>query len=213
MIIFATAYDEATTPNHRMARMVLSPDDTFLEKEEATRGALHTILGRTGGPMFAFSHGTDELLLAQGGKLTDAALTHEDALGALLRGRPVFAHACKTARVLGRAAATSGSLWWGYLEKVTAPSDIPGVAEILCELFKYVKASFACQPERSLVDLFFEGLRERCDAAKYMLDEISESDPNLPLMEAYLLITELESKLVAWVPGAAEPYNPPLASP
>jgi hypothetical protein len=159
-----------------------------------------------------FSHGTAELVRAHGGKQNAAALTHEDPLGTLLKGRPVFAHACETARVLGRSAAISGTLWWGYLEKVTTPSDIPGIREILLDLFRYVKASFARPAAQTSVDQFFSELRERCGAAKDALYDITVSDPDIPYMDAYQLVEELESKLVAWVPGATEPYKPPLVS-
>src|SRR5262245_8897154 len=112
MILFASAHDEPTRANHAIALRIQNDSDTFIEGDDATRENLWAALEVSNAPLFAMSHGDVDKLWAQGGNASSPALDTADL--SVLRGRPVFAHACFTARELGRRASKQGSFWWGY---------------------------------------------------------------------------------------------------
>jgi hypothetical protein len=210
MIIFASAYDEATRANHLVASRLQSADDVFLGAEHATRPALRGALAQTDEPLFAMSHGSDDMILAQGGSASAPALSADEVELAMLRGRSVFAHACLTGRELGKAMSRKGSIYWGYAVKVNAPEVHPQLLNIFVDVFSFIKSAFAHAKTGTSQDAFFAALRERCEAARDRLDDIDQPDGGFEVpMGAYQCLIQVERDLLVWAPGDEAPRTPP----
>ncbi|HSO00810.1 MAG TPA: hypothetical protein VLS89_21110 [Candidatus Nanopelagicales bacterium] len=209
MIIFASAYDEATHANHAVAKHVCSQGDLFLGAEDATRDSLHGALRTNDGPLLAMCHGLDDSLRAQGGASSPAAMAVDDGMLAELRGRAVFAHACLTGKRLGRAASEHGSTWWGYDIPVNAPENDPLLLPIFVEVFSFIKSSFGAARRDGEIDQFFLELHERCEDALYRLYEL-EQEREFPVpLGAHQCLIQIQKDLLVWIPQSYEPRFAP----
>ena len=143
MILFVSSHDEPTRANHAVGSQLAETGDTFLGADRATRVELHKVLETCDAPLFAMTHGRIDTLWAQHKEKQPAALL-ADTPGdiALLGTRPVFAHACWTARDLGRTACAGGCFWWGFQIPVSAPDDGEFATPLFVELFRFIKRSF-----------------------------------------------------------------------
>lgn len=209
MIVFASAYDEATRANHAVAERVRSEEDVFLGAEEATGENLHRALLEHDDPLFAMSHGLDDTIRAQGHDNMPPALATDGNSLSALKGRSVFAHACLTGRRLGRAASECGSVWWGYDVKVNAPEDDPLLLPVFVEVFSFVKCSFGTARSEEEVDQFFHELYERCEGALERLYAIEQDDGAEVPMGAHQCLIQIQQDLLVWTPGSDEPRFAP----
>lgn len=209
MIVFASAYDEATRANHAVAQRVRAEEDVFLGAEEATGENLHHALLVCDDPVFAMSHGLEDRIRAQGHDDTPPALAIDGESLSDLRGRPVFAHACLTGRRLGRVASERGSLWWGYDVKVNAPEDDPLLLPVFVEVFSFVKSSFGAARSEEGVDQFFHELYQRCEGALDRLYDIEQDHGTEVPMGAHQCLIQIQQDLLVWTPGSDEPRFAP----
>ncbi len=216
MILFVPAYDEPTRSNLAIAeRLTGAPNDLRLFAEDATESNLRRSLSRLDdgatAPLFAMSHGTKQALRAQGG---DAALSEDDlsSLG-LLAPRPVFAFACHTATVLGRAAASQGVIWWGYTGAIQSPVAEEPFRDLFVPIFDLLCVAFSCAATYEERRELLEQLHRRCRSAERAVDDALEADPAVDPSEALLCLLHLWDRLRIWVPGNDAPECHPAAKP
>jgi hypothetical protein len=201
MILFATAYDEATSCNLGVAARLRTGDCVRITEEHASRNVLERVLrAYPEWDLLAMTHGNRRTLRAQGGILPHA-IEQEDTK--TLRGRKVFAWACQTGAELGPAAARAGVIWFGFPVKIAAPPEnallqglLAGVLQRVVDRLPSVRCRSSC---------------------KILLDELV-ADANVVLETAELGDTQslqcfeqFQLRLEAWWPGDSEPIRPTTA--
>jgi hypothetical protein len=213
VIVFASAHDAPTRANHAVASRIRGEGDVFLEALGATREALWAALDASNAPLLAMSHGDVDKLFAQGGKEMPPALLVEEESLAILRRRPVFAHACYTARDLGKHASLRGSVWWGYQHPVLAPEEDPVLLPVFVEVFSFIKSAFPDAQTEEQQKQFLVELSELCQDALDRLDDIHDKGETIVPQDAHVCLLQVRKDLVVWRPGADEPLRSPHREP
>jgi hypothetical protein len=202
MILFAPAYDEATEASCRLAERFAGEASVAFFRTSATRlNLLDAVSAREGDDgVIAFSHGTEDTLVAQGSVV---ALNAHDA--ALLEGRRVLAYACHTSTGLGGAMAGGGVVWWGYTGTILAPPLGSGREEIFGPLFDYLVSTFLSGVGSSGLREVFTRLRALCRQAEKTLDVLFEA--GVARLEDYGCLLHIWNRLRVWLPGSHAPEH------
>lgn len=203
MILFAPAYDAATSANAAVLRQLARDGDTVLLDDEATRSHLHHALRSGDAPLFAMSHGRPSVVRAQGG---GPALETGDA--GTFAARSIYVFACHTAAEIGAEFAQAKSVWWGYTGAITAPPDSAGTRPHIVALFDLIRSRFPVARTCSERQSFLLELKEHCDR----IQEILDHDPPVDVMDSFLFLLHLWSRLRIWA-GDGTPEAHPEAPP
>lgn len=211
MIIFVTAYDEATEANLAVARLLTNSNQQIFA-QHATRDALWQALMQSGNAsIFAMSHGRRQFLRAHLGNAPHALmLGDERALGL----RRVFAWACLTSADLGVAAAKEGVIWFGFPVKIAAPSNNPRLQSMLAHVLQIVINGLDGVHDETTCRALLDQLVEYANNALLKIDILLESN-ELPESEYDSVVQQcfeqFQLRLEAWLPGYSEPVRPTRA--
>lgn len=203
MIVFVSAYDEATRANLAVARDLRLPHADRLIADGAVRTALHLALRANGAPLFAMSHGKPDHLCAQHcSHATDhVALSVQDV--SVLGSRSVFAYACHTAARLGPEVSSQGVTFWGYIREITAPDARDAFRGYFVRIFDYIGESFPGAGSAEQRRDVLERIKALCDEAALAVDEAADADPTLDVLETYQSLRDLWQYLRVNGAGAA----------
>lgn len=203
MLIFVTAYDEATKANLVIAENIIEKDDTALFKSKATRAELYQLLSQPQSAcfIFAMSHGNKEALLDNN---QSQAITVNDA--AHFSRKAVFAWACYTGTSLGWYMAQAQGIWWGYDCAVTAPDADPLYEPIFRRIFQKIKSDFPQVTNAQQVQGMLDTLKDLCDQAADELDHL-----DMPPLGLYSCCRQIWGNLRVWLPSKNEPEKHPEA--
>ena len=201
MILFVTAYDEATRSNLGVAQRITTNDCVRLTDEDASRSLLWRVLDvYKNWDLLAMSHGERAALRAQGGSAPHA-IRSEDAT--MLCERRVFAWACQTSAELGPRAARAGVIWFGFPVKIAAPPEDPQLQALLASVLQRVVdrlPSVRCRAScKTLLD-------DLVAAAEAVLETA-----NLMDTQAHQCFAQFQLRLEAWWPGDSQPIRPSAA--
>lgn len=211
MIVFVPAYDISTQANLTLAQQLSIPSKSInLLGKNATRDALLKALEDGERVVFAMSHGESNTLFAQNGQI---ALSTDNAH--LLGGGIVYAFACHTAAQLGKSAAETGSIWWGYAGWISCAIDSPSVQSIFIEIFSFIRDNFPLATSTEARQIFLDRLKQECEKATDKIIEIHEktANPDFELFQVMSTLHHLWDRLRIWVPDAANSERHEDASP
>ena len=201
MILFATAYDEATRSNLGVAARLRTGDCVRLTEEHASRRFLaRALYAYPQWDLFAMAHGERRALRAPGASAPHAIqLENVEAL----RNRKVFAWACQTGAELGPAAARAGVVWFGFPVKIAAPPEDPRLQELLAGVLQQVVDRLPTVRCRSSCRTLLDDL---VAAAELVLETAGLLD-----LQAHQCFAQFQLRLEAWWPGDPEPIRPSTA--
>jgi hypothetical protein len=211
MIFFVTSYDEATRPNLAVAKH-LSGSTHQLFEDCATRDMLWHVLNKSQDiPLLAMSHGRRRYLRAQHGKTPHAIRNgDESALGK----RRVFAWACLTSAELGIAAASAGSIWFGFPVKIAAPPENPYMQMMLASILQVAISGLDKVHDERSCRALLDQIVDRADSALMELEQMRERDQLLDAefdSAVQQCFEQFQLRLEAWLPGNEVPVRPTRA--
>jgi hypothetical protein len=208
MILFVTAYDDATRPNLEVARLLQGQLRTLFEGQ-ATREHLWALLTELPNEaVLAMSHGRRTLVRAQGGGPPDAlSIGDEDRLGL----RRVFAWACLTSAGLGVAASRAETIWVGFPVKIAAPSEDPRLQRFLAEVLDNVVNSLDSVVDEASCRALLDKLVDDADLAMEKVVQLSNSTGLVISSSVQQCFDQIQLRLEAWMPGREAPIRPSRA--
>jgi hypothetical protein len=206
VIFFIPGYDPATESNLAVGERIVPEVCQPLLRDRATRKELLAALSHAAVPLFAMSHGHSDALLAQG---NEKGLTKEDL--SVVGPRSVFAYACHTAGMLGKAAAQGGAIWWGYTGAVTAPDSSALLLPVFVEIFFYLREIFPEAESSEECRMVLLRVAELCEKAQLLVDDLGAEDANLDVMSPSCCLLHIWQRLRVWRPGADSPLKHPDA--
>jgi len=208
MIFFAPAYDPSTRANLSIAKLITTPTCVTLFEIKATRQELITALSQADKlPLFAMSHGVRDALKGHNGEI---ALSNSDVN--LLGRRTVYAFACHTAAELGKSAAKTESIWWGYSDTISCAIDSPSLESIFTEIFTFIRDNFHVTTSPQHRQTVLAQLKEMCEEAADDVDDIDSDKELSDIIEVQATLRHLWERLRIWVPGADDPERHPHGS-
>lgn len=211
MIVFTTAYDDATRSNLSVARLLINSESQLFEGD-ATRESLWSSLGKLStASLFAMSHGRRRFIRAQQGNPPHAIdLGDEHKLGI----RRVFAWACLTSAELGPAAAAAGVMWFGFPVKIAAPPDNPRLQTLLSRILQLIIDELNNVNDDLSCRSFLDRIVDYVDSILLEIEALRLTDEQLELeydSAAQQCFEQFQLRLEAWLPGHENPIRPTRA--
>jgi hypothetical protein len=209
VIFFVPAYDGSTISNLSIAKRISLPNSTNLFEKSATRYNLLLEITRSEYPIFVMSHGTADKLIDHN---KADALTEMDSQ--VLVNRKIYAFACSTAVNLGRAAASSKAIWWGYSSRVACYVDSPIANKFFIDIFSFIRDNFHQGSTNPAISNILDKLKILCENAQHDLNLIFEQHPDIENMLGIVrTIIDIWTKLQVWIYGLHQPIMHPNAPP
>jgi hypothetical protein len=128
-----------------------------------------------------------------------------------LQRRSVFAFACHTSAQLGRELARRGVTWWGYIIEVSAPDEREPFRPLFVEVFAYVQGAFAAADSAAARHEVLVHLRDLCDRAADVVNDMADADALLDVMDAMRSLRDIWQLLRIWSAGAQSAERHPHA--
>lgn len=211
MILFVTAYDEATRPNLAVARLLSGITHQIFE-DKATRELLWDALSKShDASLLAMSHGRRKFLRAQHGNPPHAIETGDEPR---LGTRRVFAWACHTSAELGVEAAKAGTIWFGFPVKIAAPPDHPQLQSMLAQILQSAILGLQNVNDELTCRALLDQLVELADNALLEIESLRnsnilhDSDFDSGVQQCF---EQFQLRLEAWLPGYEFPIRPTRA--
>jgi hypothetical protein len=201
IIFFVPAYDDSTTSNLSIAKRILLPNFINLFDESATRANLLREITRSEYPIFVMSHGTADKLIDHN---KADALTVMDIQ--VLANLKIYAFACSTAVKLGKVAASSKAIWWGYSSRVACYVDSPIADKFFIDIFSFIRDTFHQGSTDAEISDILKKLKILCEKAQHDLNLIFEQHPDTENMLGIVrTIIDIWTKLQVWIYGLPQP--------
>ncbi len=191
MIVFITAFDEATKGNMAVILPVLQKTTTQLINNQAIKDNLIlTLQSLPHIPLFVATHGKPFYFEDNNG---NPVLEKEEIN--LLSKRKTYVFACWTANELGRTQ-WGNATYYGYTGGVSTPdADDSRLIDIQKPIFEYIIRNFSlCNTEIEIYG-FIENLKKEVDKALDNLFDLWESDAEIDTSSTDAFLNDIWKKL------------------
>jgi len=215
MIVFVTAYDEATKANLSVGKPLAEDHRHVLLEEQATKKNLIALLEKYPyEPLFAMSHGSEQAeFYGHDGHKRELAINIDDV--ELFKNRKSYVYACHTGAEgnLGSNVSKKGGTWWGYSSRVTAPSSVKCICEKQEKLFSFIQNEFENKHDENEIKEMLNELKTRCEEVDKCVEQ--ECPENITL-EVIMSIKNIWQYLCVWHPSSGkaikhdDAYDKPL---
>ncbi len=187
---FATNYDESTSSNFNIVIDILPEDSINLLATSAVRpNFIEALKAYPKNDVFAFTHGDADSFYDNNDTV---AYSIDDNLFA---NRKVFIFACHTANILGKEAANTNCVYWGYTGPLAALEDDELSKGIFAKIMTDVLANFYMQNTEQEVSKYLEKIQKMCAAGTKKLDDLYKENPNYNPIPAYKALNHIWSRL------------------